>query len=733
VTSWVGSISFEQRDNWDICKQRSLFGSNTVTALGVRAGDELFIWGSKQGWLARCRITEDARRPRGVEEVPWPEPERYTALIPIEVVDEPATPLFMSGPDIEQTVGIGTIQLPRFPRVDVHHAQQLTVLLSESFGHGSSARGLQPAQPSSPSATTEDPLLGSLDELKVDRQLGKPAPYQQLVLLWAIAEAVRGRERLRAFSEARDELRALLAPFAVGVGQPDPELPWFALRKSRWWQLFGAPDGPVSRGGRDFVRSEDPVAGLARLVHDRVRDDAAFRARAVELLTVPLGGHPALQSTLTSLFPATPSGPTASVGPEEAQEAIDLLSELMGRRLVTTTGAVNTILAVEPPDVLVATSRSPQGQRVLIADVQKGLNLLRRDGKATVDVPTLGHRSSFIGAVLAAQNGVTVSGSPPVVSLLDAPRGRVSEITPDAGAVAQGRLATERFFGELPGVPVGSAWMTRAEASHAGVHRPTQSGISGTRAEGSDSIVVNGGYEDDVDEGDEMIYTGAGANDAATGKQIADQTLDYPGNAGLVTSQNQGLPVRVIRGFKGDPEYSPDAGYRYDGLYRVVDHWSKLGKSRFRIWQFRLVRISAHDAAPYVPEENVPIGNPTPRTSSGVTTRVVRDTKVSRFVKKLYGDACQVCGVRLEIPGGSLSEGAHVRALGRPHFGPDIIDNVLCLCPNHHTLFDEGGICVSDDLNVYDHQGHVIGTLAKHAKHAIDVAHLQYHRGLWGY
>src|SRR5205085_9988698 len=140
---------------------------------------------------------------------------------------------------------------------------------------------------------------------------------------------------------------------------------------------------------------------------------------------------------------------------------------------------------------------------------------------------------------------------------------------------------------------------TRGDLAQAGVHRPTQGGVSGTRRDGADSIVVSGGYEDDDDQGDEIIYTGAGGNDPATGKQVADQTLDQPGNAGLVTSQNQGLPVRVVRGARGDTTYSPAAGYSYDGLYRVADHWSKIGKSGFRIWQFRLVRLTDQDAAPY--------------------------------------------------------------------------------------------------------------------------------------
>jgi putative restriction endonuclease len=305
--------------------------------------------------------------------------------------------------------------------------------------------------------------------------------------------------------------------------------------------------------------------------------------------------------------------------------------------------------------------------------------------------------------------------------------------TPTPTPVAVCEPVADRFFGELPGVPVGSAWETRLEASRAGVHRPTVPGISGTKAEGADSIVVSGGYEDDEDRGDEIIYTGAGGNHPGTGKQIADQSIDQSGNAGLVTSQNQGLPVRVIRGAKGDPVYSPATGYRYDGLYRVADHWSEVGKSGYRIWRFQLLRLSEQEAAPYTPDVNLPPGNPKPKKSTGVMTRIVRDTKVSRGVKKLYEDRCQVCDLRLAIPGGSVSEGAHIQALGGVHQGPDVPENVLCLCPNHHTLFDEGGIYVADDLTVLDYEGQTVGVLTKHPKHAIGMEYVKSHRERWGY
>ena len=46
--------------------------------------------------------------------------------------------------------------------------------------------------------------------------------------------------------------------------------------------------------------------------------------------------------------------------------------------------------------------------------------------------------------------------------------------------------------------------------------------------------------------GEEVIYTGQGGRDPATGKQISDQELTR-GNLGLVITRNKGLPLRVIR------------------------------------------------------------------------------------------------------------------------------------------------------------------------------------------
>jgi hypothetical protein len=69
--------------------------------------------------------------------------------------------------------------------------------------------------------------------------------------------------------------------------------------------------------------------------------------------------------------------------------------------------------------------------------------------------------------------------------------------------------------------------------------------------------------------------------------------------------------------------------------------------------------------------------------------RFIRDTKTSRQIKELYGNRCQICGERLEIlPGKFYAEAHHLQPLGGEHKGPDVKDNILCLCPNHHALFD---------------------------------------------
>ena len=149
---------------------------------------------------------------------------------------------------------------------------------------------------------------------------------------------------------------------------------------------------------------------------------------------------------------------------------------------------------------------------------------------------------------------------------------------------------TVRIFGEISGIPEGSEFENRHYLSEYGVHKPLQAGISGSQMEGSDSLILSGGYEDDSDYGDVIIYTGHGGRSQLTKAQVADQQLTNQ-NLALTINCQQGLPVRVIRGYKHRSAFSPTQGYRYDGLYQVETYWREKGLSNFYIWRFRLVKL----------------------------------------------------------------------------------------------------------------------------------------------
>jgi hypothetical protein len=74
-----------------------------------------------------------------------------------------------------------------------------------------------------------------------------------------------------------------------------------------------------------------------------------------------------------------------------------------------------------------------------------------------------------------------------------------------------------------------------------------------------------------------------------------------------------------------------------------------------------------------------------------VVYRILRDTALARRVKALHNNECQICGHTIVLINGlRYSEAHHIRPLGDPHNGPDVIDNILCVCPNHHAELDYG-------------------------------------------
>ena len=93
------------------------------------------------------------------------------------------------------------------------------------------------------------------------------------------------------------------------------------------------------------------------------------------------------------------------------------------------------------------------------------------------------------------------------------------------------------------------------------------------------------------------------------------------------------------------------------------------------------------------------------------TYRILRDTALARKAKELHQYKCQICGQALTLADNTLyAEAHHIRPLGKPHDGPDVPGNILCVCPNDHVLLDYGAI-----------------KLDKTLLHGIDSAFIDYH------
>ncbi|UOQ72207.1 YDG/SRA domain-containing protein [Hymenobacter cellulosilyticus] len=141
-----------------------------------------------------------------------------------------------------------------------------------------------------------------------------------------------------------------------------------------------------------------------------------------------------------------------------------------------------------------------------------------------------------------------------------------------------------RIFGHVGTYRPGDTFASRLALSAAGLHRPLRAGVSGIPAEGVDSIVLAGQYEDDVFGEDQILYAGHGGRDPKTGHQVADQELTARNQAFHKSLETQ-LPVRVLH------KVATEDGtlvYRYEGLYQVTAAQYVRGRSGFYIWLFTL-------------------------------------------------------------------------------------------------------------------------------------------------
>lgn len=99
-----------------------------------------------------------------------------------------------------------------------------------------------------------------------------------------------------------------------------------------------------------------------------------------------------------------------------------------------------------------------------------------------------------------------------------------------------------------------------------------------------------------------------------------------------------------------------------------------------------------------------------------VTYRILRDTVAARQLKTEHECRCQICGTTIDLQDGSrYAEAHHIRPLGSRHNGPDVRENMLVLCPNHHAMCDYGVIPLARE------------TLREIVGHAVHQSFIDYH------
>ncbi|MCH8241794.1 MAG: hypothetical protein IH897_04175, partial [Planctomycetes bacterium] len=122
---------------------------------------------------------------------------------------------------------------------------------------------------------------------------------------------------------------------------------------------------------------------------------------------------------------------------------------------------------------------------------------------------------------------------------------------------------------------------------------------------------------------------------------------------------------------------------------------------------------------------------------SPATKRVMRNVRLrSSFlgaeIKRRYGNLCQACREPVLLTHETYyAEAHHLRPLGAPHLGPDVLGNIVVLCPNHHVMFDRGvASSVPDTLaltHIVDEAFSSNARLYLEPWHVLKRRHLEYH------
>lgn len=224
-------------------------------------------------------------------------------------------------------------------------------------------------------------------------------------------------------------------------------------------------------------------------------------------------------------------------------------------------------------------------------------------------------------------------------------------------------LVPVHHVGKIPGIYCGQSWAVRSLVHDWGVHR-SKFNVSYSAMTGAVSMVLSKGLKEDKDKGYQFVFSGSGGKLKVSCGRLSvkhmthDQVLTNHNKAIAITCNapfdekrgatahnwRKSRPIRVCRSSlraETHPEYAPDEGIRYDGLYKVVKYWPhKVPETGFVIWKF-LLRRDDQEYAPWMSSGRRAMsarGIRIIRSNEDLTTKLVRYTIPTRISRMMDSD-----------------------------------------------------------------------------------------------
>jgi hypothetical protein len=142
--------------------------------------------------------------------------------------------------------------------------------------------------------------------------------------------------------------------------------------------------------------------------------------------------------------------------------------------------------------------------------------------------------------------------------------------------------------------------------------------------------------------------------------------------------------INIPRGISHLPGYRrlTETGHLFSFYNKMFDIQQKSELTICNKWEMK----NGLDAPKAI---DLPRGYHKDKHTLNLSYRLIRETMVSRWVKYIHKYRCQVCGETVVLgKSDQYAETHHLQPPGRPHNGPDVFENVICVCPQHHVQLD---------------------------------------------